>query len=126
MSAWSDIDLTDVVEQVAAATWDQRNGEHFGAWSLQVPATKHHIRESMLPTVLIARDALAGAVAAMERAAAARALRQVADDLASITAGPTGKAIEHWPAGDQNIYELAIEEASAKIHERADEVEVLP
>lgn len=50
-------------------------------------------------------------------------LRAVADDLASLTHGDGNKGIEHWPAGDQNIYELAIEEASAEIHDRADAIE---
>lgn len=68
-------------------------------------------------------DALAPHVADRERAAAARALRDMADDLASITHGRTSEALAHWPDYDRGIYELAIEEASGKIHERADEME---
>lgn len=81
----------------------------------------------VLPDYLATRQvliaALAPLVADRERAAAARSLREMADDLGPITHGRTSVALSHWTDHDRGIYELAIEEASGKIHERADALE---
>lgn len=97
-------------------TWDEEAREALRA----VPGLTAEEDDAILTALA---PVVAAEVARAEARGKVAALRAVADDLASLTHGDGSKAIEHWPAGDQGIYELAIEEASAEIHVRADAIE---
>lgn len=106
------------------AATDQSLGVFDGHWyDPYCVAYARRARGRHREAVTKALDALAPLVAAREAQAAAKALHQVADDLASITHGRLSEGIKDWPHHDQNVYELAIEEASVKIHDRADQIE---
>lgn len=83
MSAWTDVDLTDVVEQVAATVWDQQKPPEI-AWDRVNDITRHNAREAVLPFVAATRDALAPDVQATIAQAQAEALREAADEFAVI------------------------------------------